>query len=953
MSDSRTGPAPSNDDNDPRLTGEALSVREAAQIKGVSYSATLRAIRAGRLPSRRVGRTLLISPIDLDRWRPGRPSGETVVGTTPGDATLPTAREAELLSRTAWLSGVMADDAGEAVLGAVCDRLLTDLGLSSVSVWVLGRTGRRLTPLAASGPTHVAIPEGISLREAGAALTMLRPGLQEIDGELLSPAGPMAGQWYLVAPIRADRQLVGLVALLSADGQAALHGDELRWADLLVTVISAELVEQRRQSLDGERSRQLQTVIDALPEAATVADGTARILLANSAFRMRFGLQPESLEIGVDLAALLGQVEQLNDAAGKRSVVPRLRAALAGAESTTLPLALTPTAERGIDRLVITPIDAPGETDEGFGAALIRIVSPPPQTGELQPSEQSSAAAPESDRSAGGVVEIDRVIDFVTALGAGEHLNDVLQAGVDELRDIFGASAGSIVLRRADGMLVRLSASGFAESTVLDAVVDPVRLPSAQQAMAERQAVVLRRSTANVHETEALDRAGVDGGLIIPLLVGDRTIGLAVLAFFADPDGITPEQVALATGLGRYLASAISNARNWDRWGVAQRHLLTVIDQLPQGVVVVDAADGSLLVANRAADALWGREFHGSADTDDVTAVGDAVREPVAAPLTAFHMTVHEADGEPFPEGETPMGRTLRLGERRLGEPLTVVRSDGATVQVIGNHVPILADDGRILSAVGVFQDIEQLREVDRAKDEFLSVVAHELRHPLTSLRGNMQLLQRRLRRPGKAARAEELTRLDGLIAQTDRIDELVGRLLDVSRADLDRITLEFDRCDGVVIVAQAVETARGLVTGHTLVAVLPDELPVVWDHVRIAQVLDNLLSNAIKYAQPGEIRVTLRRVDDGAVEITVRDTGPGMPEAVKARVFERYYRAAGGSSGSDGLGIGLYISARIVAAHRGTIAVADAPGGGSVFTVCLPIDASGDVDAGSGTPRP
>lgn len=952
MSDSRTGPAPSNNDDDPRLTGTVLSVREAARIKGVSYSATLRAIRAGRLPSHRLGRTLLISPNDLAHWEPGRPSGVPPVGATPEDAPRTTVREAELLARMAWLSQLRMSDADGSALTAVCDRLVGDLGLVSASVWSLGRSGQHFTPLALSGSIWAASAEAISLRETVAALTMLRPGLQEIDGEILFPAGDRERQWHFVAPVRAERYLAGLVILVSTSDRIASQEGEHRWADLLVTVLAAALVEQRRQSLDGERSRELQTVIDALPDAAAVADGAARILVANSAFRVRFGLQPASLEIGVDLAALLGQVEQLNDAAGKRSVVPRLRAALARAEATTLPLALASAAERGIDRLVITPIDAPGETDEEFGVALIRIVSPPARAGEPHPPDPCLGAVPESDRPAGAVVEIDRLIDFVTALGAGEHLNDVLQAGVDELRDIFGASAGSIVLRRADGMLVRLSPSGFEASTVLDAVIDPVRLPSAQTAMGERQAVVLRRSTANIHETEALDRAGVDGGLIIPLLVGDRAIGLAVLAFFADPDGITPEQVALATGLGRYLASAISNARNWDRWGVAQRHLLTVIDQLPQGVVVVDAADGSLLVANWAADALWGKEFHGSADADDVSALGDAVRDQSVAPLTASHLTVHDAGGEPFPEDEEPMGRTLRLGERRLGEPLTVVRGDGTSVRVIGNHVPILAGDGRILSAVGVFQDIEQLREVDRAKDEFLSVVAHELRNPLTSLRGNMQLLQRRLLRTGEAARADDLTRLDGLIAQTDRIDELVGRLLDVSRADFDRITVECDRCDGVVLVAQAVETARGLATGHRLAAVLPDELPVIWDHVRIAQVLDNLLSNAIKYGDPGEVRVTLRAAEEGQVEIAVRDTGPGMPDAVKTRVFERYYRASGNSSGPDGLGIGLYISARIVAAHRGTITLTDAPGGGSVFTIRLPRDATGLADPTSDAPR-
>ena len=907
-------------------------------MKGVSYSAVLRAVRSGRLASRRVGRVLLITPADLDLWQPGRAGNGQVAVTTPIAQTDRTPREAQLLARMAWLSDVIADASDQQKLGQVTDQLVADLDLAVASIWTLGQPGSLLTALTVSGNTGIRPGDTISIRESSVALSMLRPGLQSGD-----PAGPFAatvgeGRWHLVAPIRADRQLVGLVLLIPERSQPALTDDDLRWADLLVSVIAAGVLAERRRTQDEQRSRQFRAVIDALPEPAAIADPTALILFANTAFRIQFGLQPESIEIGVDLAALLGQVEHSHDMTGKRSVVPRLRAALSIPESTTLPLALAPAAERGTFRLVLSPVEPVAGPHDPAGPSLIRIVPPP-----VRPVEPVSArASGPASSGTGGLVEIERMIDFVTALGAGDHLDAVMQAGVDELRDLFGATAGSILLRREDGMLVRLSPSGFDDPEGLEPLVDPAGLPSAQTAFDERQTVVLRRSTANELETAALDRAGVDGGLIVPLLVGERAIGLVVLAFFADPAGITPEQVTLATGLGRYLASALTNARNWDRWGVAQRHLLTVIDQLPQGVLVVDASDGSLLVANRAADELWGRDIQGTADADDVSALGDAVRDETVVATSTGHLIVRDGDGTAFPEGEAPMERTLRLGERRVGEALTIVRDDGTTLRVIGNHVPILADDVRILSGVGVFQDIEQLRAVDRAKDEFLSVVAHELRSPLTSLRGNMQLLQRRLRRQADPAQADEVVRLDGLIGQVDRINELVGRLLDVSRADLDRISLECESLNASDVIARTVATAQGIATAHRFVIEAAPELRVVWDRVRIEQVLDNLLSNAIKYAGSGGIVVTLRQPEDGQVEIAVSDSGPGITDAVKPRVFERYYRANLDAAGADGLGIGLYISSRIVAAHGGTIAVTDAPGGGAVFTVSLPVDASG-----------
>ena len=928
----------------PDLESTTLSAREAARIKGVSYSAVLRAIRSGRLVSRRVGRVLLITPADLDGWQPGRSGTGHAAATTSSREQARAHLEGQSLARLAWLSGLMGRASDERRIGQVTDRLVADLGLGAASVWALARPGSLLAPLASSGKTGVVPNDAISLHESGPALSMLRPGLQSGDSD--GPFAPMLGaeRWHLLAPIRADRQLAGLVLLVSARSQPPLADHDPDWAELLVSVIAADLLGQRRQHQDEQRSRQLQAAIDALPDPAAVADPAARILVANTAFRMQFGLLPESLEIGVDLAALLGQVEHLNDVAGKRSIVPRLRAALWTPEPTTLPLALAPAAERGTLRLVLNPVEPVAGPGEPAAASLIRILPPPVRPAEPVSSREPGAVARGTGGPTTGMVEIERVIDLVTALGAGDHLDAVMQAGVDELRDLFGATAGSILLRRDDGNLVRLSPRGFDDPDGLETVIDPVGLPSAQTAFNERQAVVLRRSTANDLETAALDRAGVDGGLIVPLLVGERAIGLLVLAFFADPGEIPPEQVTLATGLGRYLASALTNARNWDRWGVAQRHLLTVIDQLPQGVLVVDATDGSLVVANRAADELWGRDIQGTADADEIRALGDTVREDPDTPPCG-QIAIHDGDGAPFPEGEAPMERTLRSGERRLGEPLTVVRGDGTTVRVIGNHVPILADDGRILSGVGVFQDIEQLRAVDRAKDEFLSVVAHELRNPLTSLRGNMQLLQRRLRRRDDPDQGDEIARLSGLIGQADRINELVGRLLDVSRADLDRIALECEPFNATDLVSRAVATAQGLASEHRFVIESPPELLVVWDRVRIEQVLGNLLSNAIKYAGSGDVVVALRQAEDRRVEIAVSDLGPGIPDAVKSQVFERYYRIGSDESGADGLGIGLYISSRIVAAHGGAIAVTDAPGGGARFTVSLPVDASGDVE--------
>jgi signal transduction histidine kinase len=140
------------------------------------------------------------------------------------------------------------------------------------------------------------------------------------------------------------------------------------------------------------------------------------------------------------------------------------------------------------------------------------------------------------------------------------------------------------------------------------------------------------------------------------------------------------------------------------------------------------------------------------------------------------------------------------------------------------------------------------------------------------------------------------------------------------------------------------VDTHRGLSKTHRIVAETPERLLVHWDVVRIDQVLTNLLTNAVKYTAGGTIAVTLTVTAGDIVEVAVRDHGPGISEAVKAELFERYYRAphdgTATSTGSlEGMGIGLYISHKIALAHGGDLRVEDTPGGGATFILSLPRD--------------
>jgi PAS domain S-box-containing protein len=226
-------------------------------------------------------------------------------------------------------------------------------------------------------------------------------------------------------------------------------------------------------------------------------------------------------------------------------------------------------------------------------------------------------------------------------------------------------------------------------------------------------------------------------------------------------------------------------------------------------------------------------------------------------------------------------------------------------------------------------------------RDEFLSVAAHELKTPLTSLRGYAQLLAREYQR-GKTANPDRARRAAETIqVQSDKLARLVGQLLDVSRLQSGKLAIEQTPTDVSALLREIVKGARTQLKQHTMVARTPSELWASIDPLRIEQVVTNLIDNAIKYSpEGGQIDVRLDcDVDGDSLRIVVRDRGVGVPPEHRAHIFDRFYQAhAGGPLTSmAGMGLGLYISRQIVELHDGTIEAEFPEDGGTRFVVTLP----------------
>lgn len=224
-----------------------------------------------------------------------------------------------------------------------------------------------------------------------------------------------------------------------------------------------------------------------------------------------------------------------------------------------------------------------------------------------------------------------------------------------------------------------------------------------------------------------------------------------------------------------------------------------------------------------------------------------------------------------------------------------------------------------------------------RVRDEFISIAAHELRTPITVLRGTVQhLLRQHERGLDDAAQLQRgLRRID---ERSERLVQLSSQLLDATRMQAGRLRLDRAPTDLVALVGSAIEGARATSESHTFRIRAPETLVAEVDAIRIEQVVTNLLDNAVRYAPPGSlVTVAVVQTQSGRARVTVRDRGPGVPETHRARIFDRFYQVplAGATAG---MGLGLYLARQIVEQHGGRIRVGAAKGGGARFVVSLPV---------------
>jgi signal transduction histidine kinase len=273
------------------------------------------------------------------------------------------------------------------------------------------------------------------------------------------------------------------------------------------------------------------------------------------------------------------------------------------------------------------------------------------------------------------------------------------------------------------------------------------------------------------------------------------------------------------------------------------------------------------------------------------------------------------------------------LGGLFFGHPEPGVFTERAERLVVGiaAQAAVAIDNARLYA---------QAREAASAREQFLSIAAHELKTPLTTVKGSVQLLGRRLRQAD--LHDERILRLiNQLERESERMETLVADLLDAARIQQGRLNLRTERVDLADLARQAIERfeeAPERTARHRLVLDAPSPVEGAWDPAMLDQMLTNLVSNGLRYSPDGgEVAIRVRAADAYA-ELSVSDHGIGISPDELPTVFQPFVRGASARQSVRGTGLGLHITARIVERHGGTISVESTPGAGSTFIVQLPL---------------
>ena len=503
--------------------------------------------------------------------------------------------------------------------------------------------------------------------------------------------------------------------------------------------------------------------------------------------------------------------------------------------------------------------------------------------------------------------QLEALLEISRALTSRLDLPSLLRTILGYAAEMIGAEVGYVALLTPNGNL--RVASGYG----LPSNVFHVLAPYLAQKRAERDfwnEGELRRQLKIVAETT---QTPLEQVVSLPLVLEDEEIVGGIFLFRSGSIAFTAGDHSLLRDFADQAAIAVRNARQMEQLREEKARVDAVIANSPNGVMILDP-DLHIVITNRAFSELVGV----AADE----AKGKPCHEVLALEnLTGDHLCQEGRHPPPLTGIWQGEGDIVRPGYKRITVGVT--------------YFPLFDRSGNLINVIATLSDITRYREAEELKSTFISVISHELKTPVSLIKGYASTLAR-----DDANWDDDIIREIGQVIEdeSDRLNDLINNLLDASRIQAGALTLDIDDVSLEHIARTSVERFKTQTDKHRFELDFVDDLPTVQaDSRRLRQVIDNLISNAIKYSpEGGTIRVGGWQEDDRVVTY-VADEGIGIPKDEQVAVFDRFFRVDSGlRRNTQGVGLGLFLVKAIIEAHDGAVWLNSEPGKGTTFFFAL-----------------
>ena len=521
-------------------------------------------------------------------------------------------------------------------------------------------------------------------------------------------------------------------------------------------------------------------------------------------------------------------------------------------------------------------------------------------------------------------IEEISLLRLITDAGSrAMRTEDPLRLILGKVIGITGAESGSIMLQNGDAQRLEVRTVSGTENPGLEDPLPKLTWEVAERAMAGEEPIfvddVQSETRFNLSPEEA---DGIGSFASFPLAVDGRIVGVLNLSS-PHPNEFGAEAQRIMLIIAGQIAIVVENARLYGEVKETKEYLENLVERAGDAIFTLDG-EHRIVSWNAGAETIFKREKQGVLGgplydmfPESMRAI---LREKVQSILHLNNIVTTEADLEQ--EGEEATRVTITLS-------------------------PIHGADGEIVGVSGIAKDItkrrrieEDLRQLNEAKSNFVSTVSHELRTPLTSIKSMTEVLSHEMDSLSK----ENIARYLNIInEECDRLSGLISDLLDLQKLTAGKMEPDFEKVRLAEVVRQATELFDGAAVKARVDLSAefsaPDHMTTVMgNRGQLMRILSNLLSNSIKYTNPSDtINVNLSREGENVV-LTITDTGIGIPDDQKEKVFEKFYRIDNPTTrNKGGTGLGLAITRELVTLHNGRIWVETEQDRGCSFTVLIP----------------